>query len=138
MVLRYGKETMHENDYNFDPATEAALEELMGLLGKIPKNTVTMLNVPKYGEAIRSANQIIKFVRSDCPDAEATLEFDGLTGTTLCLRIIADELNIYKIGEFCKAIEPANTMDVIPRLDEKLEIGFTYEGIRIPVPPASN
>ncbi len=129
---------MHEDDYEFDPETDAALNELMGLLGKIPQNTVTMLNIPRYGEAIRSANRIIKFVKADCPDAEVTLEFDGLTGTTLCLRIIADELNVYKTDEFCKAIEPANTMYVIPRLDEKIEIGFTYKQVKIPVPPASN
>ncbi len=132
------RKNMSENDYEFDPETDAALNELMKLLGRIPKNAVTMLNVPKYGEAIRSVNQIIKFVKADCPDAEITVEFDGLTGTTLCLRIIADGLNIYKVNEFCKAIEPANTMDVIPRLDEKLEIGFTYKQVKIPVPPASN
>ena len=128
---------MYEEN-EFDPEADGALEELMGLLKKIPKNTVTMLNVPKYTEAIRSVNQIVKFIKSDCPDAEITVEFDGLTGTCLCLRIIADELNVYDISEFCKAIEPASTMDVIPRLDERIEIGFTYKQVKIPVPPAAN
>lgn len=128
---------MYEDDYEFDPETDETLNELMGLLKKIPKNTVTMLNLPRYKQAIASIDKIVKFVKIDCPDAEVTVEFDGLTGTCLCLRIIAEELNIYKIGDFCKAIEPANTMDVIPRLDEKLEIGFTYEQVKIPVPPAS-
>lgn len=129
---------MYENDYEFDPETDAALNELMGVLGKIPKNTVTMLNSHRYGEAIRSANQIIKFVKADYPDAEVTLEFDGLTGTSLLLTIVSYGVNIYTIKDFCKAIEPANTMDVIPRLDEKLEIGFTYKNVRIPVPPVAN
>ena len=129
---------MYENDYEFDHETNAALNELMSLLGNIPKSTVTMLNMPRYMQAVISINKIVKFIKADCPDAEVTVEFDGLTETCLCLRIIADEFNVYKIGEFCKAIEPADTMDVIPRLDEKLEIGFTYKQVKFPIPPASN
>lgn len=125
------------NEYN-NEEYEAALEELLGILGNIPKASVTMLNIPRYMQAIISIDKIVKFIKDDCPDAEITVEFDGFTGTCLCLRIIADELNVYKISEFCNAIEPANTMDVIPRLDEKLEIGFTYEQVKIPVPPTSN
>ena len=132
------RENMYENDYEFAPETDAALNELMSLLGNIPKNTVTMLNMPRYMQAVISIDKIVKFIKGDCPDAEVTIEFDGLTGTCLCLRIIADEFNVYKIGEFCKAIEPADTMDVIPRIDEKLEIGFTYKQVKMPVPPASN
>lgn len=116
---------------------EAAVDELLGVLGRIPKESVTMLNMPRYMQAVISINKIVKFIKDDCPDAVITVEFDGITGTCLCLRIIADELNIYKINEFCKAIEPANTMDVIPRLDEKLEIGFTYKQVKVPVPPSN-
>ena len=114
---------------------EAAVSELLDLLGKIPNTNVTMLNMPRYMQAMISIDKIVKFVKDDCPDAEVTVEFDGLTGTCLCLRIIADELNVYKISDFCKAIEPANTMDVVPRLDEKLEIGFTYKQVKVAVPP---
>lgn len=70
---------MYEDDYEFDQETDAALDELMEMLGKIPKNIVTMLNVPIYKEAVRSANQIVKMIKEDYPDAEVTLEFDGLT-----------------------------------------------------------
>ena len=126
------------NEEYINEEYEAAIDGLLEILGKIPKANVTMLNMPRYMQAIISIEKIVKFIKSDSPDAEITVEFDGLTGTTLCLRIIADELNVYKINEFCKAIEPANTMDVIPRLDEKLEIGFTYKQVKIPVPPASN
>ena len=129
---------MCENDYEFDYETDAALNELMSLLGNIPNNSVTMLNIPRYMQAVISIEKIVKFIKADCPDAEVTVEFDGLTGTCLCLRIIANEFNVYKIGEFCKAIEPADTMDVIPRLDEKLEIGFTYKQVKFPIPPTSN
>ena len=116
---------------------EAAIEGLLEILGNIPKTSVTMLDMPRYMQAIISIEKIVKFIKVDCPDAEIKVEFDGLTGTTLCLRVIADELNIYKVNEFCKAIEPASTMDVIPRLDEKLEIGFTYRQVKVPVPPVS-
>lgn len=122
-----------ENDFN--PETDEALNELMSLLGRIPKNAVTMLNVPRYTEAVRSICQIVKFVKVDFPDAEATVEFDGLTGTSLLLTIVTDGVNVYKIKEFCDAVSVASTMDIVPLSDEKVQIGFTYEKIKVAVPP---
>lgn len=112
-----------------------ALEELMDILKKMPKQHITMLNLPRYSRAMQSIKKIVAYVKSDCPDADVEIYFDELTGSTLCLRIIADEFNIYKIKDFCKAIEPANTMSVVPRLDSMVEIGFTYDDAKIPVPP---
>ena len=125
---------MYEKN-GFDPETDAALSELIRLLKKIPKNAVTMLNVPKYAEVIRSANQIVKFVKEDYPDVEASLEFDELTGTTLLLTIVSDGVNIYAIKDFCKALSVASTMDVIPLSDGRIQIGFTYNEVKLPVPP---
>ena len=116
---------------------EEALESLMDLLRSMPSQKLTMLHMPKYSQAVRSIASIVNYVKKDCPDAVAEVYFDELTGTSLCLKIIADELNVYKIRDFCKAIEPANTMCVIPRLDSTVEIGFTYEGVQVPVPPAT-
>ena len=125
---------MYEND-EFCPETDPILEHLIELLGKIPKELVTMLNVPKYAEVVTSVSQIVDFVRQDCPDAEVSVYFDELTGTSLCLKIIADELNVYKIKEFCAAIEVASTMCVIPRIDSRVEIGFTYEDTKLFIAP---
>lgn len=119
----------------FDAEHQEALEELMELLKNMPKQHITMLNMPRYAQAVQSINKIVAYVKSDCPDAEVEVFFDELTGTSLCLKIIADEFNVYKIKDFCKAIEPANTMCVVPRNDETVEIGFTYEGAQVPVPP---
>ena len=55
-----------ENDFN--PENDEILDELMALLGSIPKDTVTMLDIPKYADAIRSVMQIVKFVKEDFPD----------------------------------------------------------------------
>lgn len=129
---------MYEDDYEFDQETDAALDELMEMLGKIPKNTVTMLNVPIYKEAVRSANQIVKMIKEDYPDAEVTLEFDGLTGTSLLLTVVSDGANIYAVKDFCSALSAASTMDIVPLNDGKAQIGFTYRKVKIPVPPASN
>ena len=114
---------------------EDFLEWLSEVLQNKPKQYMTMLNIPRYAQAAESIKKIVTFVKKDCPDAEIKVYFDELTGTSLCLKIIADEFNVYKIKDFCEAIEPANTMDVIPRLDEKLEIGFTYEQAKMPMPP---
>lgn len=118
-----------------DNEYEEAIEELLETLGNIPKQSITMLSMPRYVEAVKSISKIIKFVKEDCPDAQIKVDFDELTGSSLLLTIIADEFNIYKIKDFCAAIAPANTMSIIPRLDEKLEIGFSYEGVKVPAPP---
>ena len=112
-----------------------AVDELLELLKNIPKNRVTMLNLPRYSKAIQSIKSIVKYVKDDCPDAEVNVYFDELTGTSLCLTIIADELNVYRVKEFCAAIESASTMCVIPRLDSCVEIGFTFEDAQVPVKP---
>lgn len=125
---------MYEED-EFNSETDEALNELLGILGNIPKNVVTMLNVPGYVKAIRSITQIVKFVKVDFPDAEATVEFDGLTGTSLLLTIVTDGVNVYKIKEFCDAVSVASTMDIVPLSDEKVQVGFTYEKIKIAVSP---
>ena len=116
---------------------QEALDELMEILKRMPKQHITMLNMPRYAQAVQSIKKIVAYVKNDCPEAEVEVFFDELTGTSLCLKIIADEFNVYKIKDFCKAIEPANTMCVVPRLDCTVEIGFTYEGAQIPVSPAN-
>lgn len=121
------------NDNQFDAEQQEAVDELVELLKNIPEQRITMLNMPRYAQAVQSIIKIVKYIKSDCPDAEAEVFFDELTGTSLCLKIIADEFNVYKIKDFCKAIEPANTMCVIPRIDSTVEIGFTYEEAQIPI-----
>lgn len=125
-----------ENDFN--PDTDEMLQELMSLLGSIPKNTVTMLDIPKYADAIRSITQIIKFVKEDFPEAEANIAFDELTGTTLILTIVTEGVNVYAVKDFCSALSVASTMDIVPLNDGKVQIGFAYRKVKIPVPPASN
>lgn len=126
---------MYEEN-ELDPEANAALESLMDLLrNKMPKEYITMLNMPRYSEAMQSISKIVAYVKDDCPDADVEVSFDALTGTSLCLKIIADEFNVYKIKEFCEVLKPANTMCVIPRLDSTVEIGFTYEDAKIPMPP---
>lgn len=121
---------------NFEDENIDAAESLIEFLKESTAQRMTMLNAPRYSQAVRSIAQIVRFVKEDCPDAKVEIAFDDLTGTSLCLTIIADELNIYKIKDFCVAIECADTMCVIPRLDSTIEIGFTYEGAQIPVKPA--
>ena len=125
------------DEEQFDAEYQEALDELMDLLRDMPKQHITMLNTPRYAQAMWSISKIVAYVKSDCPDAKAKIYFDELTGTCLCLNIIADELNVYKIKDFCDAIESASTMCVVPRLDSTVEIGFTYEGTKIPLPPVN-
>lgn len=121
-----------EEDFELSPEADAALEELMDLLRKLPKNVLLMADPKRYAEAVKSANGIVKAVMEDYPDAEIELDFDSLTGSSLLLKIVADGASIYDIKAFCQSIAPANTMSIEPRTDGKVEIGFTYQGVRKP------
>ena len=127
---------MYEENDLFQES-EDAIDQLLDLIGNIPQNVVTMLNIPKYAEAVRSISKIVKFVKEDFPDAKASVEFDGLTGTTLILTIITDGMNVCAVKDFCEALSVASTMDVVPLDDGKVQIGFTYRKIKVAVPPVS-
>lgn len=123
-----------KRDYS-DEEIQYGLEELFKTLKQAPEQRLTILNAPRYAEVMRSVKQITEYIKDDCPDAKISIRIDELTSTTLCLTIIADEFNVYNIESFCKMIKPANTMDVIPRLDQTVEIGFTFDDVRRIAPP---
>lgn len=127
-----------EENFELSPEMDDALEELMDLLRKLPKNVLLMADPKRYAEAVKSANVIVSFVKEDYPSAEVRMDFDELTGSSLLLTIVTSGANFYDIQDFCKAIAPANTMDIEPRSDGKIEIGFTYEDVRKAVPAPSS
>lgn len=124
-----------EEEFELSPEVDAALEDLMGLLSKVPKERFLIADPKRYAEAVQSANAIVSFVKQDYPDAEVKLEFDELTGASLLLTIITEGANIYNIAKFCEAIAPADTMDIEPRNDGRVEIGFLYRKVRKAMPP---
>lgn len=124
-----------EEEFELSPEVEAALDELMGELRRLPKQAMLMADPKRYAEAVKSANAIATAVKQDYPEAEVKLEFDQLTGSSLLLTIITEGANIYDIKKFCEAIAPTDTMDIEPRNDGKVEIGFLYKKVRRPMPP---
>lgn len=128
---------MSEN-FDFD---EMDLEEspeindLLDELNNLPKHMVLFLNMPRYEQAVRAIKVIGKFVLDISPDAIIKAEYDGLTGTSLCVRIIADELSVNKMRPFSAALHLTDSMSVMPLIDGNIEIGFTFENVRIPMPP---
>lgn len=130
---------MYENeDFDFedmDVEESPILEDLMERLRSLPERMILILNMPKYERALRAIETISGFVLDVSPDAKITADFDKLTGTSLCLTIIADELSINKMQPFCAALHFTDTMSVVPLTDGNIEIGFTFEDIRLPAPP---
>lgn len=124
-----------EEEFELSPEVEAALDELMGELRRLPKQAMLMADPKRYAEAVKSANAIAAAVKQDYPEAEVKLEFDQLTGSSLLLTIITEGANIYDIKKFCEAIAPTDTMDIEPRNDGKVEIGFLYKKVRRSMPP---
>lgn len=113
---------------------EFVLGEIRALLDKLPKNTVLILNLPRYKEVCSAISKINGFVKDISPDAEFSARFDDLVGTCLLYTITADELSITKTKQFAEAIAVSNTMSVVPLTNGNIEIGFTFEDVRIPAP----
>lgn len=124
---------MHEDEKIREENIQLGIDGLLEILKKVPKSRLLMINGPRHEEAIRSIQQIVEYVRQESPDAEVSVSYDGIIGTCLLLEIVTDMLNIYNIKDFFKMAEAADTMDVVPLLDSKISIGFTYENARMPV-----
>lgn len=121
---------MHEEETN-----EYGLEGLLEILRKTPKDIPLVIDTQRHEEALRSVRQIVEYVRRESPDAKISLSYDEIIGTTLLFTIVVDMLNIYNVKEFFKMAEAANTMDIMPRVDAMVEIGFAYNYVRRIAPP---
>lgn len=122
---------MHEEEMN-----EYGLEGLLEILRKTPKDIPLVIDTQRHEEALRSVRQIVEYVRRESPDAKISLSYDEIIGTTLIFTIVVDMLNIYNVKEFFKMAEAANTMDIMPRVDAMVEIGFAYNKVRLIAPSA--
>ena len=125
---------MYEED-ELDETTEACLESIKYLLDKLPKQYMMTVNQERWLAAVKSIGEVVRLVKNDEPDAEIRLDYDELTGTSLCLFILANELGVDDVDDFCKAIQPANTMSVVPRIDGRIEFGLAYDCVREFVDP---
>ena len=119
------------DDYNpGDP-----VEHLLDLIRSLPQNVPLMINMPRYVETLKAVAIIRRVAIQECPDAECEMEYDGLTGTSLCFRVKVDEFGVDDTSKFAEALEIADTMDVIPLADGRVKLGFTFERVRVPMPP---
>lgn len=125
---------MREDQINEEELCEE-LGWLMELLKDTPTHRLTVLNKPRYLEAMDSVGRIVSYIREDCPDAEIKISFDDFTGTTMILEIIVPILNVYNVKEFFKMAEPANAMDVFAKIDSNIVVNFAYNDVRLIAPP---
>ena len=121
-----------EFDYT-SPEEEALLHFLGGLLEKLPKNTMWIINPANYKRIAESVNQILTAVHKVSPSAKHTISFDELVGTGLCLTIRDWTFSFYGCKEFSEAVSLADTLDIEANLDGEVVLMFGFNDARIPI-----
>lgn len=96
-----------------------------------------MRNEERYDVAVKAANRIAEMISSYDNNAEIKMYPDGLIGTYLCLSIVTDIFVIDAMPDFIDALKEANTIDVTPLVNGKIEIGLTFPDAWVPVPLVS-
>lgn len=127
----YDEDEEEEDDYQDPPEIEALLE----MLRRIPKETVTAIDLPQYAIARASIESLIRIISVDYPDANFHIGYDQLLGTSLIFSVETDGINVYDTKELCKALAPVATIDVEPLVNGKVRVNFKYSHVRFFVPP---
>lgn len=94
-------------------------------------------NEERYPIIEKAVNEIANMALQCDSNSIIKAEPDGLIGTILCLTIETDLFVIDAMPDFIDALKEANTIDVTPLLNGKIEIGLTFPDAWVPVLPVS-
>lgn len=125
--------TNYEDDMEYElpdgELTNMILKELANLL---PKEYVTVINPPRYLEALKTVEKLTKLFENDAHMIVDTY-LDPLVGTSLCVSIQTNMISITKMDAFCEALSHADTFSIDALTNRDFEIGLTFEDVAIPI-----
>ena len=119
-----------EFDYT-SPEEEAMLNFLCGIMRKLPKNTLWVINPKNYKRITGSVQQILNTIHKVSPDAKHEITFDALIGTGLCLTIKDWSFDFYGCKDISNAISLADTFDIEATLDGEVCLMFGFNDASI-------
>lgn len=123
-----------KNDFDYTSPKEEALHHFLGgLIEKLPKNTMWIINPANYKRIVESVNKILAAVHKISPSAKHKISFDELVGTGLCLTIQDWTFSFYGCKEFSEAVSLADTLDIEANLDGEVVLMFGFNDARIPI-----
>lgn len=101
----------------------------------MPHNVVLIKNKQRYDETKQAIQDIADFVWATDDNAIINVNPDGLTGSSICVEIIACLVVIDMIDKFCEALRKANNFEAYPRDDGSIGLGIVFEGVFDAAPP---
>jgi len=101
----------------------------------MPKNVILVKNHQRYDETKQAIQDIADFVWETDKNAKINVTPDDLTGSSICVEIIASLVVIDMIDKFCDALRKANNFEVYPREDGNIGLGIVFEGVFDAAPP---
>ncbi len=101
----------------------------------MPQNVILVKNHKRYDEVKQAIQDIADFVWDTDDNAKINVNPDDLTGSSICVEIIASLVVIDMIDKFCGALSKANNFEVYPREDGNIGLGIVFEGVFDAAPP---
>lgn len=102
---------------------------------KMPKGVVLVKKKERFDE-VKQAIQDISDLAWDCDESTVIDVYpDDLTGSAVCVKMIANLLVIDMLDKFCEALKKADTFEVYPRDDGYVGIGITFQDVFDAAPP---
>lgn len=114
------------------------LDELIEIYDELmPDRVCLMKNPDRYPDVMDAVSEIKRIAKACDKGAKIEITHDDLTGTSLCMDIVADLFTVDAIKEFCNALKKADGFEANPRTDGKIQIGVIFEDAWMPVPPTA-
>lgn len=105
-----------------------ALDKLLNFINdNRPETGYLMKNDKKYPAIENAINEITELAKLCDEDCEISIETDEIVGTSVLLSIKTNYFVVDEIDKFCKALKEADTIDVSPLEDGRVEIGLTFQ-----------
>lgn len=95
----------------------------------MPRSVVLVKNKQRYEEIKQAIQDIADFVWNTDKNAIINVTPDDLTGTSICVEIIASLVVIDMVDKFCDALRKANNFEVYPREDGNIGFGLVFENV---------
>ena len=113
------------------------IDTILALYKKYMPETVYLLKNPdRYPDTMKAVKELSDFVLSIDENAKITATPDDLIGDALCVEITTDLIVVSEIDKLCSLLSKADTLEVNPLTNGKIEVALSFEKVWIPAPPA--
>lgn len=112
------------NDYEHDETIDA----LLAILGSLPKNTVKMIDFARYKTMMQTAAEMKNILCENYTEGQFDIDICELFDIG-SIKIQLSDLTICNIPKFTKMISKADSFEIYPRTDGKIQLNITFQSM---------